>query len=217
MPTQLAETEDQRRRRVTSRIRNELFPHIRSALIEAARKRKLADEWLTPEEVNLWLEDRGVWASHPDVMAGFLSESACEEVVETALNQLTFSHPDLWVNVGNTYKPAGRDWNAYAVRKASLIRRQFPLAERTAYHTGCDGASVLFAHDDYQRDSRAKQEVALLRKFLAENQIPELGFGVSEDGKTWVMVVFSEDPVALEQALFDAWQMAFSVVEEIQF
>jgi hypothetical protein len=186
-------------------------------LVELARNRKLPDEWMTADRVNALLDDAGYWATHPDVMASFLSISACEEVVAKALDQLTVSHPDVWVRVGQQYKPAGKDWNVYAAQKANRIGREFPAAERTAYHTGSDGASVLFAHDEYEKDPRSQQEVTLLRKYLADNSIPELGFGLSNDGKTWVMVVWSQDEAALKKALFDAWQTAFHACDEIVF
>jgi hypothetical protein len=215
MPLELNETEAQRRRRVSSRIRNELIPHIADALVEAARQRKIPNDWLTADFYNDLLEDLGCWDSHPDPMAAFLSPEGRAQVVEKALDQLTVSHADLWACAGDKYKPAGRDWNDYAAKKASLIRQQFPLAERTAYHVGADGASVLFAHDDFVNDPRAIKEVALLRQHLADKNIPELGFGLSEDGKTWVMIVYSDDAQSLERALFKAWETACcSVAEE---
>jgi len=211
------ETEEQRRRRVASRIRNEMLDHVAHHLVELARARNLPDEWMTAERVNDLLTDANFWTTHPHVMASFLSPTACDELVGRALEQVITSHPDLWVCIGDQYKPAGRDWNAYAVQKASRIRREFPEAERTAYHTGADGASVIFAHDDYQNDARAREEVALLRQFLHDNAIPELGFGLSADGRTWVMVVWSQEEAALKKALFDAWQTAFGTSEAIVF
>lgn len=217
MRTEITETEEQRRRRVTSRIRNGLLGHIVERLIELARGRKLPDEWMTADRINDLLERSGGWATHPDAMASFLSPEACEEVVAKALDLLTTSHPDLWVRVGRQYKPAGRDWNTYAAHKANRIRREYPAEERTAFHSGSEGASILFAHDDYETDSRARQEVALLRRYLHDNNVPELGFGLSTDRKTWVMVVWSQDDKALAKALFDAWQTAFNATERIQF
>jgi hypothetical protein len=217
MRLEIKETEEQRRRRVSSRIRNDLLGPVAEHLIELARNRKLPDEWMTAERVSALLDRNGYWVTHPDVMASFLSASACEEVVAKALDQLAVSHSDVWVRVGRQYKPAGRDWNAYAAQKANRIGREFPAAERTAYHTGSDGASVLFAHDEYQKDPRSREEVSLLRKYLKDSTIPELGFGLSTDGKTWVMVVWSQDEAALKKALFDAWQTAFSACDEIVF
>lgn len=217
MRTELAETEAQRRRRVASRIRNGMLSHVADTLVELARQGIIPDQWMQAVQINQILDSRGYWTHHPDVMAAFLSPEACEETVEKALHSLTSTHPDLWVAVGRQYKPAGRDWNTYAAHKANRIRMEYPTEERTAYFIGSDGASILFAHDHYETDFRARQEVTLLRKFLDENGIPELGFGLSSDRKTWVMVVWSQDDKALAQALFDAWQTAFGPEPEIQF
>ena len=203
------ETEEQRRRRVVSRIRNEFHVRMVADLVELARIGKLPDQWMSPADLNQLLEDSGYWMSHPHVFASFLSPGTCHDIVERALQVLVNTHPDAWVRAGEQYKPATRDWNLYAVEKANLIRREIPTADRTALHTGSDGASVLFGHDDYQNDPRARHEVAILRKNLRDRGIPELGFGTSDDGKTWVMVVWSMDQSTLQQALFDAWQSAF--------
>lgn len=217
MRTELAETEQQRRLRVSSRIRNGLLSHVAQRLVELARKRTLPDQWMTAGRINQLLDEQGYWADHPDVMAAFLSVDACEETVAKALDYLITTHPDVWVRVGRQYKPAGRDWCTYAAHKANRIRREYPTEERTAFFTGSDGASILFAHDDYEADPRARQTVALLRRYLSENGIPELGFGLSADRKTWVMVVWSQDDKPLGKALFDAWQTAFGEAESIAF
>lgn len=217
MRTESAETESQRRRRVASRIRNGLLNHVAQTLVELARQGVIPNQWLTAGQINRILDTRGYWTHHPDVMAAFLSPEACEETIERALRTLMTTHPDLWVGVGRQYKPAGRDWNTYAAHKANRIRAEYPSEERTAYFIGSDGASILFAHDDYETDPRAREEVNLLRKYLQEDGIPELGFGLSADRRTWVMVVWSQDDKALAKALFDAWQTAFGVEAEIQF
>jgi hypothetical protein len=217
MPSTIKETEEQRRRRVAGRIRNELLGHLLTDLVELARVRKLPDQWMSASALNQLLDESGYWAAHRHVMASFLSSGACESVVARALELLVNTHPDVWARAGREYKPAGRDWNAYAAAKANLIRRDYPAAGRTALHTGSDGASVLFAHDNYQSDSRARREVTLLRQDLRAAGIPELGFGVSDDGRTWVMVVWSQDEAALGKALFNAWEAAFGEDEEIKF
>lgn len=217
MRTGIRESEEQRRRRVVSRIRNELRVHVANDLVELARVGKFPDQWMSAEEINRLLDDSGYWAGHAHVMAAFLTPGACEDVVGKALDMLACTHPDTWVRAGEQFKPATRDWNAYAAQKADLLRREYPAADRTALHTGSDGVSVLFAQDDFERDPRAKEEVSLLRQFLRDNGIPELGFGASTDGHAWVMVVWSTDEAALSKALFDAWQTAFGAAEEIRF
>jgi len=204
------ETEEQRRRRVVSRIRNELRVHLASDLVELARVGKLPEQWMAPAQLNALLDDSGYWAAHPHALATFFSTATCEDIVQKALEVLVCTHPDVWVESGGQFRPATRDWNAYAAEKANLIRRDFPGTERTAIYTGSDGASVLFAHDNYADDPRSRQEVMLLRQSLRDGGIPELGFGVSNDGCTWVMVVWSTDEAALSKALLAAWEAAFS-------
>lgn len=204
------ESEDQRRRRVVSRIRNELRVHVARDLAELARVGKLPDQWMTSAQINRLLDDGGYWAAHPHVFAAFLTTQTCEGIVDKALDMLCCTHPDTWVRAGGQFRPAVRDWNAYAGQKANLLRRDFATAERTALHTGSDGASVLFAHADCHNDPRAAREVTLLRAYLRESGIPELGFGTSDEGTTWVMVVWSTDDSALSKALFKAWQTAFA-------
>ena len=203
------ESEQQRRRRVVSRIRNQMLAKLSEDLIELARSEKVPDDWMSVAQINQRLDDIGYWADHPDSLAAFLSPAACEELVTKALDELVCTYPDSWLRAGDQYKPAARDWNAYAAAKANLLRRQFPTEERTAFHAGADGASFLFGHDDYLNDVRAREEVTLLRKYLADAGIPELGFGLSDDGRTWVMAVWSDDEAALNQALFQAWQNAY--------
>jgi len=203
------ETDEQRRRRVVGRIRNELRVHLANDLVELARVGKLPDQWMTAADVNQLLEDGGYWAGHVHPLARFLSRSACEEVVAKALDVLACTHAETWGRAGSQFKPYNRDWNRYAADKANLLRRDYPRADRTAFHTGSDGASVLFAHDDYANDPRARKGVALLRQYLRDAGIPELGFGTSDDGRTWVMVVWSQDEQTLQRALFQAWQTAF--------
>lgn len=203
------ENDEQRRRRVVGRIRNELRVHVADDLVEIARAGKLPDRWMHASDVNQFLDENGYWAKHRHVLARFLSRAACEDVVLKALDVLACTHAETWGRAGSQFKPYNRDWNDYAAAKANLLRREHPEAERTAFHTGSDGASVLFAHDDYRNDRRARDEVAHLRQFLADTGIPELGFGTSDDGRTWVMVVWSQDEQALQTALFRAWETAF--------
>lgn len=203
------ETEEQRRRRVASRIRNEVRVQVASDLMEMARLGKLPDRWATAGQLNRLLDEAGYWLANAHVMAQFMSADTCEDVLEKALDSLADTHPDLWVRAGDQYKPACRDWNAFASEKANVIRREMPNSDRTALLAGADGESILFGHDDYLRDPRAREEVTLLRGYLAEAKIPQLGFGLSDDGRTWVMVVWSQDADALNRALLRAWQDAF--------
>ncbi len=210
MPTDIFETEEQRRRRVASRIRNEIRAQVSEDLVEMARIGKLPDCWATPVELNRLLDESGYWLDNPHVMAQFMSADTCQDVLEKALESLTCTHPELWVRAGDQFKPACHDWKAYAAEKANVLRRELPNANRTALVAGADGESILFGHDDYQHDARVREEVTLLRGYLDRAGIPELGFGLSDDGMTWVMVVWSQDEEALNAALLEAWQTSFS-------
>ena len=206
MRSVVKESEEQRRRRVVSRIRGELRLRVADDLAELARVGKLPGKWMTAAQINGLLTESGYWAAHPHVLAPFLSPGTCDAIVAKALDGLACTQPDTWVRAGNQYRPTVCDWNAYAVQKANQIRLECPQIERTALHTGSDGASVLFGHCQTSADVQTAEELKLLRQYLRESGIPELGVGFSDDGKTWVMVVWSTDEAALSQALLEAWR-----------
>ncbi|HSZ56685.1 MAG TPA: hypothetical protein VK797_13540 [Tepidisphaeraceae bacterium] len=206
MSSMILESEEQRRRRVSAVIRNWVQAQVIDDLIKMARSGELADQWTTVAELNAWLDQRGYWVSHTDLMARFLSLETCEQILAEALETLVSANPDAWIGTGGRYKPAFRDWNAYAADKANLLGRQIPTADRTVLHAGPSGESLLFAHDNYSTDPRAREQVNLLRACLFESGIAELGFGVSDDGRTWVMIVSSQDQAVLNDALLAAWQ-----------
>jgi hypothetical protein len=209
MAIDVYETEEQRRRRVSSRIRNEVRAQLTTDLVEMARLGKLPDQWTTVAQLNSLLDEAGYWLSSPHVMARFMTTDTCQDVLEKAMESLTCSHPELWVRAGDRFKPAYRDWNAFAVEKANLLQQEMPTANRTALVVGADGESVLFGHENYRHDPRVREEVTLLREILSKARIPELGFGLSDDGKTWVIVVWSQDQDALNRALMEAWQATY--------
>jgi hypothetical protein len=204
------DTAEQQRRRVSSRIRNEIRQQTADDLLEMSRVGKAADQWTTPGELNRQLEEQGYWTSHPHILASFLSLDTCEQVLEGALEDLVSDHPEAWVRSGERYKPAMRDLNAYAAQKANELGREAPTAEPTVIHGGPGGESILFAHDNYANSEQANQQLTLLRGYLFEAGIPELGFGISDDGRTWVMIVWSQDESALRGALLRSWQSACS-------
>lgn len=206
MSSMILESEEQRRLRVSAVIRDRVQAQVVDDLVQMGRSGELTDQWLTAAELNAWLDQKGYWVSHTDLMARFLSLETCEHILAAALEALVNTQPDAWIGTGDRYKPAFRDWNAYAAEKANVLARQIPAADRTVIHDGPGGQSLLFAHDNYATDPRACQEVSLLRRRLFEAGIPELGFGVSDDGQTWVMIVSSPEPAALDAALLAAWQ-----------
>jgi hypothetical protein len=212
MPTDIFETEEQTRRRVVSRIRNEVRAQVAGDLVEMARVGKLPDQWSTVGQLNGLLDESGYWLANSHVMAQFMSPDTRQDVLEKALEALSCTHPELWVRAGDQFKPACHDWSAYAAEKANLLRKEVPNADRTALLAGAEGESILFGHDNFLYDPRAKEEVTLLRGFMEKAGIPELGFGLSDDGRTWVMVVWSQDEQVLNEALLSAWQTAFTAV-----
>jgi hypothetical protein len=87
------------------------------------------------------------------------------------------------------------------------------------------GAVVgVFGNDNYVAESRARQEVQLIRQRIREIAAEEIGFGLSQDGYTWALLVHCDDnryqtatgkalqrellKVALEDAVCQAWQIA---------
>jgi hypothetical protein len=204
------ETEEQRRRRVSSRIRNEVQAQVANDLVRMAQAGKVADQWTTAAELNRLLDESGYWVTHSCVMARFLLPETCEQILTRALETLICTNPDAWIAAGDRFKPAFRDWNAYAAEKANVLAREMPGSDRTVLHAGPNGESLLFAHDNYSTDPRSRQQVESLRAKLFEAGISELGFGVSDDGRTWVMVVCSQDAESLNTALLSAWQSAYA-------
>ena len=68
---------------------------------------------------------------------------------------------------------------------------------------------LVFGKDDYAHDSRARLEVALLRTELRRHGMPVLGFGLSDDGHTWLMIVDTADEYTVRYALDFAYRTAF--------
>ncbi len=82
----------------------------------------------------------------------------------------------------------------------------------------------VFGNDDYTAGDRVKQEVAALRQRLREAALEELGFGLSEDGHAWALLVrpaatsrqpSGEDGAVaqalaafLDEAVCEAWRRA---------
>jgi hypothetical protein len=89
-----------------------------------------------------------------------------------------------------------------------------------------DGPLVLgvFGNDNYDADVKARRAVELVRKRLRDSDARELGFGVSEDGQTWALLVGADKSryqtvtgrllqrellkAFLEDAVWNAWQSA---------
>jgi hypothetical protein len=89
-----------------------------------------------------------------------------------------------------------------------------------------DGTAVVgvFGNDNYQADAKARREVELIRAQLPETDAEEVGFGLSQDGFSWALLVRVNDSryqtavgkalqkellkVFLEEAVSRAWRHA---------
>jgi hypothetical protein len=88
-----------------------------------------------------------------------------------------------------------------------------------------EGAVVgLFGNDNYIAEARARREVVLIRQRLKDIPAEEIGFGLSQDGYTWALLVRADDrhfgtaagktmyrellKMHLEEAVRQAWAAA---------
>jgi hypothetical protein len=88
-----------------------------------------------------------------------------------------------------------------------------------------EGAVIgIFGNDNYMAEVKARREVELMRKRLGELGAEEAGFGLSQDGYTWALLVRCDDrryrtatgkalqrellKIALEEAVSRAWRDA---------
>jgi hypothetical protein len=100
------------------------------------------------------------------------------------------------------------DWNESA-RAHAVFRRQMSPDVPRAAEVLAPGVSVVFGHDDFARDDRARAAVALLRGQFRSAGLTELGFGLSHDERTWAIVVQTGDADALRTPLETAFHVAF--------
>jgi hypothetical protein len=103
------------------------------------------------------------------------------------------------------------DWSAEANRAAGFAgdatapRKPMIAVFRGAMPWRIEGVTLIFGNDGYERDQRSKDEVAKVRRFLAENGIEELGFATSPEGYSWAMLVRSDDDDRLNDVVWAAW------------
>ncbi len=89
-----------------------------------------------------------------------------------------------------------------------------------------DGTAVVgvFGNDNYRADAKARREVELIRELLTDADAQEVGFGLSQDGFSWALLVRVNDrhyetqagktlqkellKVYLEDAVSRAWRHA---------
>ena len=66
---------------------------------------------------------------------------------------------------------AKNDWNAEAATMAQYVFDNMFEAHRGAMPWNQEGISVVFGNDGYGKDDRAKNEVAMVRKYLEEKRL----------------------------------------------
>lgn len=98
------------------------------------------------------------------------------------------------------------DWNAEAATMAGYVADNMFEAHRGAMPWKQEGITVIFGNDGYGRDNRAKQEVALVREYLAKVGIRVLGFGVNpKNNYSWAMLVQSRACDDLNKLVWACW------------
>jgi hypothetical protein len=70
---------------------------------------------------------------------------------------------------------------------------------------GRETLMAVFGNDGYEQDTRVRREVELLRHCLDEASMKELGFGISEDGFSWALVVDAENPLCHSPRRQSTW------------
>ena len=118
-------------------------------------------------------------------------------------------------------------WAPLANGLARYVREFLPDSRRGALPIrlprGQGQVVGVFGNDGYAADGRVKREVAALRRRLREAALEELGFGLSEDGHTWALLIRPGrppcDPSGVEiapvgltafvdDAVWEAWRRA---------
>jgi hypothetical protein len=130
-----------------------------------------------------------------------------------------------------------RSLNEIACGLAAHVRKNLACVERGAvpvrlveetvgpFHVIEDGAVIgVFGNDNYVAEAKARREVELTRQRLREIGAEEAGFGLSQDGYTWALLVRCDTrryrtetgkalqrellKIALEEAVGRAWRDA---------
>ena len=83
--------------------------------------------------------------------------------------------------------------NEFAHALATYARSRMNPVHRGAMLVRCTGnhetLAAVFGNDNYRADLKARHEVAMVREYLLEAQLQELGFGLSQDGHSWTLLV----------------------------
>lgn len=74
----------------------------------------------------------------------------------------------------------------YARNKMNPMRRGALLIRCTGNN---DTIAAVFGNDNYRADDKVRREVDMVRQHLRAAQLQELGFGLSQDGHSWTLLV----------------------------
>ncbi len=99
------------------------------------------------------------------------------------------------------------DWASEARRAVGYVSggKMF-AARRGAMRWDHAGVTVVFGNDGLARNPRAKDEVAAVRRFIADRGIKELGFATCPGGYSWAFLLQSEDVDSLNRLLRGVWE-----------
>jgi hypothetical protein len=113
---------------------------------------------------------------------------------------------------------------AYAFVKRGVVPLRFVDDSSGTPHFVDDAPLVIgvFGNDNYLWDENTRKEVEVFRHRLQEMDAAEMGFGLSDDGQTWAILVGTDRDryhtragqifqkellkVSLEQILWNAWR-----------
>jgi len=121
-----------------------------------------------------------------------------------------------------------QNWNEFATVLAMYARKNLSSVHRAAMMIPLTinnlTVAVVFGNDNYGADGRARWEVDLVRHWLKNTGIEELGFGLSADAQSWALLVRADSrqyqtdigrafqmemlKASLDDALRGAWRTA---------
>jgi hypothetical protein len=120
-----------------------------------------------------------------------------------------------------------KSWVPLATGLARYVREFLPDSRRGALPIRLPGGGRIvgvFGNDGYTADGRVTHEVAAIRERFREAHLAELGFGLSEDGHAWALLVLpaatqrdasgTDEGAALaltsflDDAVWEAWRRA---------
>jgi|SRR6266851_1140097 len=89
-------------------------------------------------------------------------------------------------------KMVTHNWHLLAKLLAIIAHQRLDHFQRAAFCLDANEDNLIiaiFGNDGYTSNSRSRQEVESFRHGLAETGNNELGFSLSPDGETWVMLI----------------------------